>query len=93
MFYLETYEERYLIHAQHQKTSSEKGQLNRHYSLKPNHSLRKLDTFHENSLEMLIALINEPSNPSKHLKKLEEVIRNKKFKATNEEIKIIFLGF
>ena len=42
---------------------------------------------------MLVAMINKPNNPSKHLKKLEEVIKNKKCKATNEEIKLIFLGF
>lgn len=42
---------------------------------------------------MLIILINEPINPGKQLAKLEEVIRNKKFKASVEEIKIIFKGF
>lgn len=50
------------------KSSSEKSQVSRHHSFK-GHSSENMSnkSFDENSLEMSILLINEPSNPGKHI--------------------------
>lgn len=42
---------------------------------------------------MLIVGLNEKQNPGKNLEKLGQLIKNKKQKATNEEIVLIFMGF
>jgi len=76
------------------KSSSENSQVSRHHSFKGHSSeVMKSKSFDENSLEMLIILINEPTNPGKHVERLAEIIKNKKFRATPDEIKLIFMGF
>ena len=78
----------------YRKSTSENSQVSKHHSFRGHSSeVIKSKSFDENSLEMLIILINEPTNPGKHIEKLAEIIKNKKFRATPEEIKIIFMGF
>jgi hypothetical protein len=42
---------------------------------------------------MCILLINEPSNPGRHLERLDNMIKSRKFKASQDEIKLILMGF